>query len=665
MNKKIMLIALISACLLLSIAERFATPVKGSSDLAPNFTLTDIDGNVFSLSDYRGKVVLLDFFGTWCHPCVQQVSHLKDLYEKFGEKLVIISISPEEEQVLRDFRDQHGIEWTIARDTANVFDAYNIQYIPTLMILDHGGHIRYTHIGLTEEGILRSEIEDLLPKTIYVDDDNTSGPWDGTQEHPYQNITSALEHAITGDTIYVYNGTYYENVVVNKTVSLLGENKLATTIDGNMTDTVVSVTADDVTISEVTIRNGGNRYAGINLASNGINITNNIIWNNWCGISLQHHSAHNIIDNNSIMNNLNGISGELWSNSVIIGNTLKDNLLGIWIGPYSSHNTIAFNNINNHWSEGISMWQSSYNTLYGNNITDNNQGGHWAGIVVGFSSHNQFFHNNIANEGKQIDVQGEAVNTWDDGYPSGGNYWSDYNGTDLYSGPYQNESGSDGIGDTSYIINEFNQDRYPLIEPWKRVSGKLEILKPTNGSTIAGPVAITFTIENTGDFIEFLQGDPYNRIDLEIEYRSTDGEMYGWGIMFWSTSSYGLTLHSREKYEQTLVYDPSEYEEAVPPDFVGDAPYGKTTIRLVHWKQMDGGYGYGEFGVTEIEITITFPEDLNSDGKVDIRDIAIAAIAFGSYPGHPRWNPIPDINKDNKVDIRDIASIARNFGKVA
>jgi len=55
--------------------------------------------------------------------------------------------------------------------------------------------------------------------------------------------------------------------------------------------------------------------------------------------------------------------------------------------------------------------------------------------------------------------------------------------------------------------------------------------------------------------------------------------------------------------------------------------------------------------------------DLDGDGKVDIKDIAIASKAFGSYPDHPRWNPIADINQDNQIDIRDLACIAANFGK--
>lgn len=71
-----------------------------------------------------------------------------------------------------------------------------------------------------------------------------------------------------------------------------------------------------------------------------------------------------------------------------------------------------------------------------------------------------------------------------------------------------------------------------------------------------------------------------------------------------------------------------------------------------------------EFETHDGHVTITkLLGDLNGDGGVDIKDIAIAAIAFGSYPSHPRWNPIADINQDGKVDIKDLASIATNFGE--
>ena len=63
--------------------------------------------------------------------------------------------------------------------------------------------------------------------------------------------------------------------------------------------------------------------------------------------------------------------------------------------------------------------------------------------------------------------------TWTNGYPSGGNYWSDYNGTDSYRGPYQNVTGSDGIGDTPYAINATDIDNYPLMNPWYRIGGDI------------------------------------------------------------------------------------------------------------------------------------------------------------------------------------------------
>ena len=74
------------------------------------------------------------------------------------------------------------------------------------------------------------------------------------------------------------------------------------------------------------------------------------------------------------------------------------------------------------------------------------------------------FHNNLINNTNQIRLS-HSNETWDDCYPSGGNYWSDYTGIDEYSGLNQDEPGSDGIGDTPYIIDENNQDNYPLMAP--------------------------------------------------------------------------------------------------------------------------------------------------------------------------------------------------------
>jgi len=86
------------------------------------------------------------------------------------------------------------------------------------------------------------------------------------------------------------------------------------------------------------------------------------------------------------------------------------------------------------------------------------------GILLDVSSNNSVCHNNFVNNTCQVYTY-ESVNVWDNGYPSGGNYWSDYKGVDLCSGHHQNETESDGISDTRYTIDANNVDRFPLAAP--------------------------------------------------------------------------------------------------------------------------------------------------------------------------------------------------------
>jgi len=139
-----------------------------AQEIAPDFTLTDIDGVQFSLSDNRRSVVLLDFFATWCNPCIAEIPHLKSLHEEISEDFIIISISvsPETDTVqnLQQFRQEHEIDWIIARDTIGIWEDYNVQYIPTLVIIDQEGYIQHKHVGLTDESKLREEISEIIPE---------------------------------------------------------------------------------------------------------------------------------------------------------------------------------------------------------------------------------------------------------------------------------------------------------------------------------------------------------------------------------------------------------------------------------------------------------------------------------------------------------------------
>ncbi len=158
------------------------------------------------------------------------------------------------------------------------------------------------------------------------------------------------------------------------------------------------------------------------------------------------------------------VAVELWAawNCTISGNNITaNNLGGIHLG-FSSGNRISGNIIASNFLDGVYVWYSSNNNISGNTITSNGR----YGVYLYCSSNNRVYHNNFINDTGKIHGF-NSINIWDDGYPSGGNYWSDYTGTDFYSGPFQNETGSDGIGDTPYIIDENNKDRYPLVEPWQ------------------------------------------------------------------------------------------------------------------------------------------------------------------------------------------------------
>jgi parallel beta-helix repeat protein len=121
-------------------------------------------------------------------------------------------------------------------------------------------------------------------------------------------------------------------------------------------------------------------------------------------------------------------------------------------------------------------------------ITENNITNNENGISPYYSSNNKIFHNSFANNKNQVNPQ-TSLNIWDNGYPSGGNHWSNYNGTD---------SDHDGIGDTPYIIDADNQDNYPIMNP--RVhkvgdvnfDGKVDVkdvyaVSRAYGTTLKGP----------------------------------------------------------------------------------------------------------------------------------------------------------------------------------
>jgi parallel beta-helix repeat protein len=333
----------------------------------------------------------------------------------------------------------------------------------------------------------------------------------------FEKIQWAVGNASDGDTIFVRAGTYYEHVTVSKPLVLVGEDKATTIIDGNGTGTVVSVTADSVVINGFTLRNSGkNGYwsfdAGIYLHSGSNEITGNVLMNSNYGIIMASYtmaSGGNMIIDNNVQNNNYGIYGSgkknvisnntvtgnprhgIWlqglganDSNIITGNIVSNSDYGIslcgWIiiggttsselrhsvlqgssesqSPPPSNNTVSDNMVTD-CGYGISIELCNGNTVTGNIIARNNVGLSMIPFIEEGSLNNTIYHNNFVDNTAQVYTSLGYANTWDDGFPSGGNYWGDYE--DRY--PNATQIDDSGIWDTPYVIDEDNQDNYPLL----------------------------------------------------------------------------------------------------------------------------------------------------------------------------------------------------------
>ena len=199
-------------------------------------------------------------------------------------------------------------------------------------------------------------------------------------------IQDLIDNSSNGDTIHIPSGIYYENIIINKSISLVGEDKETTIIDGGGTGDVVDVYADWVNISRFTIKNGG-AYNGISIHSDYNNIYGNTITLNiYNGIGLFEYSNNNYITDNVISNNLWGIYLTFSCNNTFTRNTITSNgNAGIRITDSSNNNLITYNNFSSTFTNHghIEILYSYFNTIKHNNFIrklglQTNFGYHWS-----------------------------------------------------------------------------------------------------------------------------------------------------------------------------------------------------------------------------------------------------------------------------------------------
>ncbi len=691
-----------------------------------------------------------------------------------------------------------------------------------------------------------------------------------------------------------------EDIFINVDGSITPSSAPISTVDnvtyiltGNMTYPTfngISVERSNIVIDGNGYTLQGNQSAyGILWANsvNNVTIKNTNIEGFFYGVEI-YDSSDNTVCDCSITNNGEGIELAFSSSNKLNGNEVANNVYdGIVLG--ASDSSLVGNNIVNNEGYGI-LLAGSDNGVVGNNIANN-----LYGIYFSTGANNVLYHNDFVRNHFQVSTWYPPQNTWDKGYPSGGNYWSDYNGTDLYSGPYQNVTGSDGIGDTPYVIDFLDIDHYPLMNPYNASSlfisispgsatldvGQSQMFTSiaTGGTSsytyqwclngTAVPDAIfsswTFTQTSPGSYTVYLNvtdgagviatsntastqtalynitfgqvgvgsdytgtvvaidGTNYSENDLPVSFLWDDdsthtfayqsplvaevnAEQYVWtgtsGLSSLQSGSINVTTDGsiignyKTQYNVAfdttgvgsdftgpiVVIDGSSYNaSALPTSFWYDkgathsfayqsALVASTTtyywnsttglsalqsglINVTGPGSITGNYIFHEVIVTNItasnawayrgwtttvnvtvsnkgdfsenawltlyynitadksintypvylgagqNYTLTFTwntngvpclnytltavatiptgsntlsdgnisvrlmGDVNGDGRVDLRDIALVARAFGSTPGSPNWNSYADINGDGKVDMKDIASVIRNFGQ--
>ena len=243
----------------------------------------------------------------------------------------------------------------------------------------------------------------------------------------FRSIQEAVDEAQEGDEVEVHPGTYFEHVLVNKSVSISGTDRLRVIVDGGGAGVAFSLVGSDIHVRNFTIKNC---ETGIYVRkSSRCTISENLVEDCDYGIRVSRSSNCTIRSNHALRNAGYGINVNASQSILVEDNGASEN-----------------------YFDGLGLLMSSNCTLRGNTVSDNELFGIW----VDSSSMNVIFHNNVFGNGMQ--TSSNTANRWSSDQE--GNYWGDYSGVDRL--------GNDGVGDEPYIVDEETgqQDDFPLMQPF-------------------------------------------------------------------------------------------------------------------------------------------------------------------------------------------------------
>jgi len=163
--KKYFFIIIITVIFMTSAIFIFSS-CKGSGNVSSSdndFTLTDLEGNPVSLSDFKGNIVVLNFWATWCPPCIAEIPDFVKVFNEFRDKDVqFIGVSNEDISTLKNFAADYNINYPILVDDKNIMAIWGIRAIPTTFVFDRDGQIVFKNVGMMTGEQIRNVIENIL-----------------------------------------------------------------------------------------------------------------------------------------------------------------------------------------------------------------------------------------------------------------------------------------------------------------------------------------------------------------------------------------------------------------------------------------------------------------------------------------------------------------------